>query len=140
MSFWYDAKWRMRMLAAKGMSLDGVRMGDLGTGQVYEVVQPRWWQLRRWWKWLRAPGEVTATLHGPDGKPRLVRLRAVFVVPPKPHDIPVGDGDELLGARTVRATAVDPLKLARRGHDPHHRATPDRVLERNGVTTRDRLN
>ncbi len=46
-------------------NFDRVRMGCAVTGRLYEVVDPRWWDLPRWLVWLcRAKGRVQFTLYG----------------------------------------------------------------------------
>ena len=110
MSFIHDAKWRLRALAAKGMSLDGVRMGHSPTGVLVEVIDPKWWQLARWLMWLRADMTVEMVLHAAGGIPRYLRLRAVRVHPPPMLSIPVGN-------RFITPRKPDIARLVRRRDD-----------------------
>ena len=56
-------------------------------GKLYEVFDPRWWQLWRWWGWLtsrRAKGWVTFECRMLDGYTHVRRVRA-WEVQPRPR-------------------------------------------------------
>ncbi len=54
---------------------DRVRMGIGEGGAAIEIVSPRWWDVVRWWAWLRAPLRVTTG--APAGRTRRWRARAL---------------------------------------------------------------
>jgi hypothetical protein len=66
-------------------SLDGVYVGH--TGGTFEVFDPPWWHVRRWWRWWRskrAKGEVEfKTLLTAGGE--VVRVVRVWEVVPVPR-------------------------------------------------------
>ena len=122
------SQWLASKRRALGYSVDGMHLGD-GSGQTVEVVDPRWWQLGRWWVWLfRTRGHVTFTVQV-RGQSRAINVRVRRVPSPPPTPVHVGGG--------VVGRPVDPKVLARRGHDPDHRLVPDEVLERYNVTRRE---
>ena len=61
------------------MRFDGTRCGNgSGDGVVYEVFDPSWWRLDRWFSWTfmhrkRTRGCLTILI---DGRPKRVRCRA----------------------------------------------------------------
>jgi hypothetical protein len=116
---WLRWWWRARDIAFRA---DGVRMSAAANGYALEVVLPRWWDVRRWWVWLRAEGELETMLPGRRGHQVFARLRARLVPPPKPAAPP-----------RVRVGEVDPRALAA-APDPAGRLVPDDVLEREGRT------
>jgi hypothetical protein len=87
-----------------GLSMDGQRLGG-PNGTTYEVVSPRWWDVKRWWVWLFGKcGTIDLTLHQPDGEVVTLTYRVRVPVAPKVPGVPVGN-------RRVRVTPVDPSKL-----------------------------
>jgi hypothetical protein len=90
-----DFRWHMRARASRGSSLDRMRIADV-LGRPSEVVSPRWWDLPRWWAWLRADGYYEAVLHGPDGVARYYRMRTRTVPRPPAQPITLDGGKRIV--------------------------------------------
>jgi hypothetical protein len=116
--------------------MDGVRTAD-EDGRHCEVVVPRWWQLRRWWVWLRAPGHTEFFVPvGGQTRPRPWRASVFLRFRTRPVPRPAPSPVTLRSGKTLVPGPVDPARL-RVNPDPTHRLVPDWVLERDGITHRD---
>lgn len=81
--------WRLlRSWPSQDSGFDGAVTGgsDMMSPEQFEVFDPAWWQLARWWRWLfaLAPKRGSVTLVNQSGE--FVQLRAMSVryIPPSP--------------------------------------------------------